>query len=106
MAYLRMISLVLSVIEHIDPVRFEHYRGNEIALVHEVLTIIGANTTEAYRYSRSPAGAMGLFQFIPKTYRDSSNGTGAQDSRETLFQAPLTMSMLPKRLSSFSTPTS
>ena len=63
------ISLVLSIIEHIDPVRFEHYKGNEIALVHEVLTIIGANTTEAYRYSRSPAGAMGLFQFIPKTYR-------------------------------------
>ena len=63
------ISLVLSIIEHIDPVRFEHYRGNEIALVHEVLTIIGANTTEAYRYSRSPAGAMGLFQFIPPTYK-------------------------------------
>ena len=63
------VSLVLSIIEHIDPVRFEHYRGNEIALVHEVLTIIGANTTEAYRYSRSPAGAMGLFQFIPTTYR-------------------------------------
>ncbi|MGA2106223.1 MAG: DUF1254 domain-containing protein [Syntrophorhabdales bacterium] len=63
------VSLVLSIIEHIDPVRFEHYRGNEIALVHEVLTIIGANTTEAYRYSRSPAGAMGLFQFIPKTYK-------------------------------------
>ncbi|HUJ68565.1 MAG TPA: DUF1254 domain-containing protein, partial [Syntrophorhabdales bacterium] len=63
------ISLVLSIIEHIDPVRFEHYKGNEIALIHEVLTIIGANTTEAYRYSKSPAGAMGLFQFIPKTYR-------------------------------------
>ena len=63
------ISLVLSIIEHIDPVRFEHYKGNEIALVHEVLTIIGANTTEAYRYSKSPAGAMGLFQFIPRTYR-------------------------------------
>jgi len=62
------VSLVLSIIEHIDPVRFEHYRGNEITLVHEVLTVIGANTTEAYRYSRSPAGAMGLFQFIPKTY--------------------------------------
>ena len=63
------VSLVLSIIEHIDPVRFEHYRGNEITLVHEVLTVIGANTTEAYRYSRSPAGAMGLFQFIPKTYK-------------------------------------
>jgi hypothetical protein len=63
------VSLVLSIIEHIDPDRFEHYEGNEIALVHEVLTIIGANTTEAYRYSKSPAGARGLFQFVPDTYR-------------------------------------
>ncbi|HUJ67928.1 MAG TPA: DUF1254 domain-containing protein [Syntrophorhabdales bacterium] len=63
------VSLVLSIIEHIDPARFERYKSNEIALVHEVLTIIGANTTQAYRYSRSPAGARGLFQFIPGTYR-------------------------------------
>ena len=63
------VSLVLSIIEHIDPVRFERYKSNGIALVHEVLTIIGANTTQAYRYSRSPAGARGLFQFIPGTYR-------------------------------------
>lgn len=63
------VSLVLSIIEHIDPERFEHYRGNEIALVHEVLTIIGANTTTAYSYSRSPAGARGLFQLVPDTYR-------------------------------------
>jgi len=63
------ISLVLSIIEHIDPLRFEHCNGNEIALIHEVLTIIGANTTEAYRYSRSSAGARGLFQFIPTTYK-------------------------------------
>jgi hypothetical protein len=63
------VSRVLSIVEHIDPVRFGHYRGNEIALVHEVLTIIGANTTEAYRYSKSPAGARGLFQLVPDTYR-------------------------------------
>ncbi len=63
------VSLVLSIIEHIDPVKFEHYQGNETALVHEVLTIIGANTTEAYSYSKSPAGARGLFQFVPDTYK-------------------------------------
>ena len=63
------VSLVLSIIEHIDPGRFEHYQGNETALIHEVLTIIGANTTEAYSYSKSPAGARGLFQFVPDTYR-------------------------------------
>ena len=63
------VSLVLSIIEHIDPGRFEHYKGNEIALVHEVLTIIGANTTRAYSYSKSSAGARGLFQLVPDTYR-------------------------------------
>lgn len=64
------LSLVLSIIEHIDPVRFKRCKeGQEAALVREVLTIIGANTTRAYAYSKSSAGARGLFQFIPKTYR-------------------------------------
>ena len=63
------VSLVLSIIEHIDPGRFEHHQGDEVALVHEVLTIIGANTTSAYSYSKSSAGARGLFQFVPDTYR-------------------------------------
>jgi len=60
---------VLSIIEHIDPLRFKHSPpGGEALLVHEVLTIIGANMGDAYAYSRSPAGARGLFQFIPGTY--------------------------------------
>ena len=64
------ISLVLSIIEHIDPLRFENsLPGGETALVHEVLTIIGANMGDAYAYSRSPGGARGLFQFIPGTYK-------------------------------------
>jgi hypothetical protein len=63
------IALVLSIIEHIDPLRFKNSPpGGETALVHEVLTIIGANMSDAYAYSRSPAGARGLFQFIPRTY--------------------------------------
>ena len=63
------ISLVLSIIEHIDPLRFKNCPpGGETVLVHEVLTIIGANMSDAYAYSRSPAGARGLFQFIPGTY--------------------------------------
>ena len=62
-------SLVLSIIEHIDPQRFQNAAdGGEIGLVHEVLTIIGANTVNAYAYSKSSAGARGLFQFIPGTY--------------------------------------
>ena len=63
------VSLVLSIIEHIDPQRFKISReGDEIKLVHEVLTIIGANTVKAYAYAKSSAGARGLFQFIPGTY--------------------------------------
>ena len=63
------VSLVLSIIEHIDPQRFKNAGdGDEIKLVHEVLTIIGANTVNAYAYAKSPAGARGLFQFIPGTY--------------------------------------
>ncbi len=63
------VSLVLSIIEHIDPQRFKNAAvGDEIGLVHEVLTIIGANTVNAYAYSKSSAGARGLFQFIPGTY--------------------------------------
>jgi hypothetical protein len=63
------IALVLSVIEHIDPLRYKNCPpGEEATLVNEVLTIIGANKASAYAYSRSPAGARGLFQFIPGTY--------------------------------------
>jgi hypothetical protein len=63
------VSLALSIIEHIDPVRFRNCpKGRESDLVHEVLTVVGANTFNAYAYSRSPAGAMGLFQIIPPTY--------------------------------------
>ncbi len=64
------VSLALSIIEHIDPARFRSCpKGKETDLVHEVLTIMGANTVNAYAYSRSSAGAMGLFQIIPPTYK-------------------------------------
>jgi hypothetical protein len=64
------VALTLSIIEHIDPVRFRNCpKGKEMDLIHEVLTIMGVNTVNAYAYSRSTAGAMGLFQIIPQTYR-------------------------------------
>ena len=66
----RDVAVVLSIIEHIDPARFTTCeKGREIELAHEVLTIIGANTVNAYAYSKSPAGAMGLFQIVPSTYK-------------------------------------
>jgi len=61
------VSLVLAIIEHIDPSRFQNGIAIE-QLVNEVLVIIGANQSMAYVYSVSPAGARGLFQFIEKTY--------------------------------------
>lgn len=68
------VSLALSIIEHIDPVRFRNCpKGRETDLIHEVLTIMGANTVDAYAYSRSSAGAMGLFQIIPATYKRLQN---------------------------------
>jgi hypothetical protein len=68
------VSLALSIIEHIDPVRFRNCpKGKETDLIHEVFTILGANTVNAYAYSRSPAGAMGLFQIIPATYERLRN---------------------------------
>jgi len=61
--------LVLSIIEHMDPGRFKACPYDQLgALIREVLTVVGANASNAYAYSKSPAGARGLFQFIPSTY--------------------------------------
>lgn len=59
---------VLLVNEHIDPGEFT---SPELArsLVEKVLTIIGTNREKAYAYTISPAGAFGLVQMIPSTYR-------------------------------------
>jgi len=63
------IVFVLSIIEHMDPERFKALpKDQEDTLIREVLTVIGANAANAYAYSKSPAGARGLFQFMPSTY--------------------------------------
>jgi hypothetical protein len=63
------VIFVLSIIEHMDPERFKSCTAEqEDALIREVLTVIGANAENAYAYSKSPAGARGLFQFMPATY--------------------------------------
>jgi hypothetical protein len=66
------VALVLSVIEHMDPARFQNKTQVE-QLVNEVLVIIGANEKRAYRYAVSKARARGLSQFIPRTYKSIRN---------------------------------
>lgn len=63
------ISFSLAIIEHIDPVRFESGKYTTEKLINETLVVLGANKQKAYRFSASKAGARGLFQFIPKTYK-------------------------------------
>ena len=59
---------VLLLNEHIDPGEF-HSAASAPYLVKRVLTIIGTNREKAYAYTISPAGAFGLVQMIPSTYR-------------------------------------
>lgn len=63
------ISVALAIIEHIDPGKFSSGRYTPEKLINETLVILGTNRDNAYRYSKSKAGAVGLFQFIPGTYR-------------------------------------
>lgn len=67
------ISVVLAIIEHIDPGKFLSGKYTAQKLINETLVILGTNKHNAYRYSRSKAGAMGLFQFIPGTYKRIQN---------------------------------
>jgi len=67
------ISTVLAIIEHIDPGKFMGGKYTVEKLINETLVILGANKHNAYRYSRSKAGAMGLFQFMPGTYKRIQN---------------------------------
>ena len=62
-------SVALAIIEHIDPLKFESGKYTPEKFIHETLVILGTNKQDAYRYSASKAGARGLFQFIPKTYK-------------------------------------
>lgn len=63
------ISVVLAIIEHIDPLKFTSGKYTVEKLINETLVILGTNRDNAYRYCVSKAGARGLFQFIPGTYR-------------------------------------
>ena len=57
----------LCVVEHTDHDRFR--RENRIALYEEIFALFALNELDTYRYAVSWAGAGGMVQMIPATYR-------------------------------------
>lgn len=57
----------IAIIEHLSEGSL--FGSNPRLAMESVYVILGANQDDAYAYSRSSAGAMGLFQFIPSTYK-------------------------------------
>ena len=57
----------LALVEHVDPMRFRtEYHPN---IYNDVFTLYALNEGQTYRYSVSSAGAGGMVQMIPSTYR-------------------------------------
>lgn len=61
----------LCLVEHVDHSRF--LNENRAALYQEILTLFAFNEGNTYRYAVSSAGAGGLVQMIPATYRMMRN---------------------------------
>lgn len=59
--------LRLMITEHVDPLHMK-YVGIE-QCIHEVLVTIAANSSHAYAYARSSAGALGMPQFVEDSYQ-------------------------------------
>lgn len=57
----------LAIVEHIDHARF--WRENHLQLFNEVYALYALNEGQTYRYAVSSAGAGGMVQMIPSTYR-------------------------------------
>lgn len=57
----------LAIVEHIDPARF--WKENHLQLFNEVYALYALNEGQTYRYAVSSAGAGGMVQMIPPTYR-------------------------------------
>ena len=57
----------LVVVEHVDHARFN--TENRLALYEEVYSLFALNEGNTYRYAISSAGAGGVVQMIPSTYR-------------------------------------
>lgn len=70
----------IAVIEHADSGAL---RKDPSGTVERVYATIGLNPGVAYNYSRSSAGALGLFQFIPSTYNSlAKQGYGLKPNFE------------------------
>ncbi|HSI88208.1 MAG TPA: hypothetical protein VK918_04075 [Pyrinomonadaceae bacterium] len=57
----------LAVVEHVDHLRFKTEPHNDI--YNDVFTLFALNEGQTYRYAVSSAGAGGMVQMIPSTYR-------------------------------------
>ena len=57
----------LAVVEHVDHMRFKTEPHNDI--YNDVFTLFALNEGETYKYAVSTAGAGGMVQMIPSTYR-------------------------------------
>ena len=57
----------LAVVEHVDHMRFKTEPHNDI--YNDVFTLFALNEGQTYRYAVSSAGAGGMVQMIPSTYR-------------------------------------
>ena len=61
------IAKKLCIVEHVDHHRFRN--ENRIALYDEIYSLYALNELDTYRFSVSSAGAGGMVQMIPWTYR-------------------------------------
>lgn len=61
------IAKKLCIVEHVDHDRFRN--DNRIALYDEIYSLYALNELDTYRFSVSSAGAGGMVQMIPWTYR-------------------------------------
>ncbi len=58
----------LAVIEHLDPAAFSN-SDSLSRLLGKFFVIVGSNEGGAFAYTKSRAGAFGMMQFIPSTYK-------------------------------------
>ncbi|HVM91048.1 MAG TPA: transglycosylase SLT domain-containing protein [Verrucomicrobiae bacterium] len=62
----------IAIVEHSD---LGTLKSNPKAAASKVFATVALNPTNPYAYARSPAGALGLFQFIPSTYKNLAKRT-------------------------------